>query len=97
MREMKDDTSLKDVDSHFRPFLMEANDQEIGSAVIRWNEGGFTARVVRGRKMKIFQGVFDESRRLYNSRCTSVRTWMLSTSASQSSTICRRVTVTWWS
>lgn len=60
VREMRDETSLKDVDSHFRPFLMEANDQEIGSAVIRWNEGGFTARVVRGRKMKLLQSVFDE-------------------------------------
>ncbi|MFJ4036826.1 barstar family protein [Microbacterium sp. NPDC090007] len=57
---MEDFARLKIIESKFSPVLMVANAQDIGSAVIRWLEAGFNARVVRGRKMVSLQGLFDE-------------------------------------
>jgi hypothetical protein len=57
---LEDDTYPNSVHDEFRSLLIEANVRDIGSDLIRWNEAGFNARAVRGRKMKLLQGVFDK-------------------------------------
>ncbi|EHR52026.1 Barstar (barnase inhibitor) [Saccharomonospora marina XMU15] len=41
-------------------FLFEGGRQAINSAVWGWAESGLTARIVRGRKMRTLEGVFNE-------------------------------------
>jgi hypothetical protein len=57
---MTDPLVLMNADDDFRPLLFEGDDDAIGSALIGWADSGLTARVVRGRKMRTLQGVFDE-------------------------------------
>jgi hypothetical protein len=57
---MTDSRALMQVDDDFRPLLLEGDDQAIVAAVIGWADSGLTARVVRGRKMRTLQGLFDE-------------------------------------
>lgn len=53
--------SLLDVGPEgFRPLLFEGDRQAVESAVAGWVESGFTARTVRGRKMRTLAGLFNE-------------------------------------
>ena len=47
-------------DADFRPDLLEGDDQALGSQILTWSEQGYAVRVVRGRKMRDIEGVFDE-------------------------------------
>lgn len=57
---MTDDLALMKVDATFRPLMFEGDPRAVGSAVMGWVEAGLTARVVRGRKMRTTNGLFDE-------------------------------------
>lgn len=52
--------ALMKVDDDFRPLLLEGDSQAIGTALLGWADSGLTARVVRGRKMRTLQELFDE-------------------------------------
>ncbi|MBT2499561.1 barstar family protein [Agromyces sp. ISL-38] len=51
---------LTRVDEEFRLLLLEGNHQEVATAITSWAEAGLTTRVVRGRKMRTLQALFDE-------------------------------------
>lgn len=54
------DLALMTVDAMFRPLLFEGDRLAVGAAVIGWVESGLTVRVVRGRKARAVDGLFDE-------------------------------------
>jgi Barstar (barnase inhibitor) len=51
---------LMTVDDAFHPLLLAGDQEVVGSAILGWSESGLTARMVRGRKMRTRQGLFDE-------------------------------------
>ena len=53
-------SALLRVDAHFRPLLLEGDAQTVHAALTEWTKSGLTARVVRGRKMRTVQALFDE-------------------------------------
>jgi hypothetical protein len=57
---MTDVRVLLRVEPQFRPLLVEADRQAIGSTVSSWVQSGLTVRTVRGRKMRTLSGLFDE-------------------------------------
>lgn len=56
---MSDQHPLFEVGS-FRPWLFHADAQEIATSILGWRASGMNARVVRGRKMRVLTGCFDE-------------------------------------
>lgn len=57
---MTDSLTLMKVEAEFRPLVLEGDRQAVSSAVSGWVESGLAARVVRGRKMRTLDGLFDE-------------------------------------
>jgi hypothetical protein len=57
---MTDPRQLMKVETRFRPLLLEGDDRVLGPAVIGWAESGLTVRVVRGRKMRTLEGLYNE-------------------------------------
>ena len=51
---------LRKLDQGFHPLVLPGDSQQVGSAVLDWADAGLTVRVVRGRKMRCQDGVFDE-------------------------------------
>ena len=51
---------LLTVEPNLRPLLFEGDENGLYSAMFQWRKQGLTVRVVRGRKMKIKQSLFDE-------------------------------------
>lgn len=52
--------ALLTVDAQFRPLLLEGGAQTVHAARTEWTKSGLTARVVRGRRMRTIQTLFDE-------------------------------------
>lgn len=57
---MTDSLALMKADAEFRPLLLVGDRRAVGSAISGWLEAGLSVRVVRGRKMRTVNGVFDE-------------------------------------
>ncbi|MBZ5733303.1 barstar family protein [Nocardioides sp. TRM66260-LWL] len=57
---MSDPRRLMQVDNKLRPFWIVGDRSEIGTVATGWAEAGLTVRVVRGRKMRTVEGLFDE-------------------------------------
>lgn len=55
-----DPMSLTKVDATLRPYLFESEADSVSSTVAAWLEDGLAARVVRGRRARTLQGLFDE-------------------------------------
>lgn len=55
-----DPMSLTKVEFTLRPYLLESDAHSVSSIVTTWLEAGLAARVVRGRKVRTLQGLFDE-------------------------------------
>ena len=57
---MIDSEILMQVEQRLRPLLLEGDYHVIGKSVFDWTSAGLMVRVVRGRKMRTSEEVFDE-------------------------------------
>lgn len=57
---MTDYSKLMQVAAEFRPLLLTSDRQAVSAAASGWVESGLAARLVRGRKMRTLDGLFDE-------------------------------------
>lgn len=57
---MKSPLGLMRVSSHLQLLILECDPRAADETVLAWSESGLVVRVVRGRKMRTLQGLFDE-------------------------------------
>lgn len=57
---MIDSEILMQVEQRLRPLLLEGDYHVIGKSVFDWTSAGLMVRVVRGRKMRTSEALFDE-------------------------------------